>query len=483
MTGPESTPALPRTGRARRGSPPLARHRGPPRLSRLRQTVFPSFDGGGYWPHAWVGAIAMYGLLVVRLGEIWHPLRAVRPVLVTGFVLVLCYYAKSSWRVIRAATSERQVRLTAYYGAWATVTVPFALWKAAAVELLPVFVWALLLLLSILLCAPSRKNLNRILTGYIAALAIYGLAVLAFGATQAGRLSGTAMYDPNDLAALLAAAFPLAVGLVMRRGVARRLLGLGAAILFVAIIAETASRGGVIALVAGTLVFVAGFSFVRTVGLSVLMVLGGILLWSYSPAVFRERTESIGSLQSDYAVTSETGRLQIWKRGIGYALHRPITGVGMNNFAVAEGQTFYQTGFVGHWYTAHDAYLQVAAELGVIGLSLFLTLLWTSGRQARRLWRMGWAARAPASPLHRPELLASLAAFATGALFLSHAYSLVFFGTIGFVAFASRVQRAELATMMSIVPPTRPATGRRRIAQRQSMQSQRRPAFRPRRGG
>ena len=64
---------------------------------------------------------------------------------------------------------------------------------------------------------------------------------------------------------------------------------------------------------------------------------------------------------------------------------------------------------------------------------------------------------------HRPELLASIAAFGVSSFFLSHAYFFVFFALIGFVETATRALQAAES---SPVPVILPAQGRRNGGQR-----------------
>src|SRR5678815_3555338 len=84
--------------------------------------------------------------------------------------------------------------------------------------------------------------------------------------------------------------------------------------------------------------------------------------------------------ESDYNRTDETGRVQIWKRGIGYMLSNPLLGVGAGNFPAAEGllSPFAQRQQFGvgvRWSAAHNTLVQVGAELGVVGLVLFVALV------------------------------------------------------------------------------------------------------------
>ena len=83
--------------------------------------------------------------------------------------------------------------------------------------------------------------------------------------------------------------------------------------------------------------------------------------------------QQMGTITSeeDYNHTSETGRLQIWSRGIGYMLQNPLLGLGPANFPAAEGTLSpfaerQQWGIGVRWNAAHNAFLQVMTVAPVI---------------------------------------------------------------------------------------------------------------------
>ncbi|MBK6308442.1 MAG: O-antigen ligase family protein [Gemmatimonadetes bacterium] len=75
----------------------------------------------------------------------------------------------------------------------------------------------------------------------------------------------------------------------------------------------------------------------------------------------------------------------MWARARIYIARHPVTGVGMGNFPVMEGQYIAEIGRSGKWSTAHNSYYQAAVELGVLGGALFLTQVLLA---LRRGWRV-----------------------------------------------------------------------------------------------
>jgi len=132
----------------------------------------------------------------------------------------------------------------------------------------------------------------------------------------------------------------------------------------------------------------------------------------------------------DYNSTSEAGRLQIWKRGLGYMAERPVFGVGMHNFAVAEGtisplSRLQERGVGVLWGAAHNSFIQVGTELGVPGLLLFLGVIASAFRSLRRVARHPPGVSAAARDRARlaQSLMAALVGFVVGAFFLSLAFA------------------------------------------------------------
>jgi len=205
----------------------------------------------------------------------------------------------------------------------------------------------------------------------------------------------------------------------------------------------TGSRGGLIALVVGSLVFVAAWNFKKVLLYSAFGALAAAALWLKGPQVFRERAESLTSLEEDYNATSVVGRTAIWKRGIGYTVSNPLTGVGLQNFAVAEGRFFEREGMAARWFTAHNSYVQAFAELGIPGGLIFLSLLGTGFRRGVRLWRQP-PREQPQTALWRPEFLAAVTSFSVSGFFLSHAYAFMLWTLLGYISLADRVRRTEL---------------------------------------
>lgn len=401
----------------------------------------PSAAGDWTWRHAPVVAAAMIVVIAVRLHELVPATAVFAPALLLTFGGTGLVLSRTSRGARQRMLRHPLARLTLAYWLFMILTMPFALWPGLSVGNIRYFLPGVALVVTTLLCAPERRTVHMLQRTLVFATVIYAAYVRLFGRVFGeGRLeAGIGMYDSNDMAALFALAFPLALGLARSERGAVRVAAAISAVLFVMLILASGSRGGLIGLGAGAAVFAFGMrGTIRAVAVGSFAV-GLVGLSIFSPA-FNERLSSITDLEDDYNLTHEVGRKAVWTRGGGYILDNPLLGVGVGNFPIAEGdwfEEFYHGTRGAKWSNAHNAYIQAYAELGIIGGSLFVALLVYGMRRSWRLWR---GVRLQQGGIaHRPEFFASLAAFMVCGVFLSHAYFLPLLALLGIIASADRL--------------------------------------------
>ena len=142
------------------------------------------------------------------------------------------------------------------------------------------------------------------------------------------------------------------------------------------------------------------------------------------------RFRTIFTPESDYNVTDREGRFQVWTRGVRYMLTHPLLGIGFRGFETAEGVLSGKrnVGYGIRYTNAHNSFVQVGAELGVLGLAAFVVAWWAAGRGCRRVARRAIRDRAaqPRVSDQEARLAASahcaLLGLAATAFFLSLAY-------------------------------------------------------------
>jgi O-antigen ligase len=233
--------------------------------------------------------------------------------------------------------------------------------------------------------ASTRAGFRTIVHGYLLASVVTSVYSVASGTYVAkGRLAG--LFDPNYFAAELIPAILVACFLFATAGSARKrwLAAAVAGIDFVAF-ALTQSRGGIVGLTVAllaALVF-AGRSRSRMLALVLVLVAIGLGYYlGYKPAhVFA----------SGGRAGTSSGRLDEWRVATRVFAGHPVGGVGLGNYEVVEGSIATQTfnlsvvfWIVNQAHVVHNTYLQMAAELGFVGLSLFLAILVLPLRLAAR---------------------------------------------------------------------------------------------------
>lgn len=405
------------------------------------------------------------------------PLRAIRPgLLIWAFVVAGVFLAPHTvrWGNLTRSWPPRAVLAIA---ALAAFSIPFGLSLGQA-GLYYLNVFARVVLFFVLLVASVRgwEDLRLFVRTFVvsgALLAFLALTVLPFVSTFGGqRLASGVMYDPNDLGMVFLTVIPMGlVAVETARGWLRWLL-IATLPLMGAAVAITGSRGaflGGILLAPVLLVMMNHISLVRRTGAVALL---GIGLLVAAPEGYWDRMATIFEPTEDYNYSDYYGRVQIAKRGVGYMLQYPITGVGISNFGRAEGtltQTL-DTGIGVRWIAPHNTYVQVGAELGIPALACWLALLlggtigvWRLWRRLPGYWRHGTAEQRFLYAMGR-YLPASFLAFAVTSYFTSHAYTPPFYILVAFLtAFLGLVTRKRLARRSVVREGTAPdAQGARR---------------------
>ncbi|HEY0971419.1 MAG TPA: O-antigen ligase family protein [Gemmatimonadales bacterium] len=395
-----------------------------------------------YWRYGLLVAIGVLLIIAVRVHELVPQLAPIRPAIIFGYGGTALLLMNSSDRVIADAIRNPVMRLVALYFTWAAVTAPLALWVGLAADTVKGLMAAMLPVVALMLVRPGREQLHRLQVVLVSATFLIALKLLV--SWSGGRLSQGASFDSNDVASLMAIMLPLALGLAIRARGWHRVLGAVAAFAFIFTAIRTGSRGGTLAVAAAAVVYVLGFPGHRRIIAVVLFMVGSLVTWQLAPAGFRERMISLRTIEQDYNYTSYGGRKQIWQRAREYIRENPVMGVGAGNFPIREGNECTARGMRCKWSATHNAYLQAGAELGLVGLALYIGMLLAAAKQVYPFWRRRKGA--PPEEPHQPELLACLLGFAAGAYFLSHAYFYPMFGVLGLCAYAGRVRVTEMAT-------------------------------------
>jgi O-antigen ligase len=302
-----------------------------------------------------------------------------------GLVLVLAWIARFSLNArdegdLFADHAQLAWLLIAFFG-WAVLTLLWAEQTSLGLTALSRYAPNLLLFPIAYTAVRRQRDLKLVLVAIVLGAviaALFGIAQPPTSAVENTRATGT-VGDPNELAAALLVGLALGAGFAVARGwpSALRLGGLLAIPFCVAGIFLSASRGGLIALsamlVAGTAA--AGRWRVAVIALLGALAAGGALYFTQlAPLPARERllTPNGGS-----------GRSDLWKVGLRIVRANPIGGVGVGNSEHAAANYVLRPGAI-HYsalifssdpFPVHNTYLQILAEMGALGLLLFLAVI------------------------------------------------------------------------------------------------------------
>ena len=376
--------------------------------------------------------VVLYILVTVpRIHEVVPGVAYLRP----GKLLVLpliasALFALPRWQLLSPlrTTTAKCVGVIVVLGAF---SIPLGIWPTNSTLF---FANVLIPMLLLFVCTSAafvdRETAKLCIIALVLSVGVDALYVLAgLAPLVAGRPYIGVGLGPNESAALFVLAFPFAVAIGSGRG-PMRWLGYVIAGLLAAGVMKTGSRGGVIGLAVVALALIVRAGPRRRVTYLVAVAICGLGAALTADDTLIERISTMAHPHADYNVTDREGRLQVWTRGLGYMATHPVLGIGIDGFETAEGVLSgkMNQGYGIRYTAAHNAFVQIGAELGVFGLCAFLVALWSAAQECRRVLRGAARDRAEHGRLADDEsrlataVLCALVGVATTGFFLSLAY-------------------------------------------------------------
>lgn len=343
------------------------------------------------------------------------------------------------WEVLKG--HKAVVVSGALLGIWLTVSTAWAQSPSTAANIAGYYWLGLLAMLIVITTVRSTRaamvvTMAFVIGGVLAALVGLVGGSLTTGAGQTelqGRLTGGGG-DPNlQAAALVASMFVVTglMGLYRRRAV--KLLLAGSFVLITIAFIDTQSRGGLIALlVAAVAAFlISPAQRKRLLQLGGVVVVVGAILGATTPGTLSRITDFSGG---------SSGRNDIWSVAMLVFEQHPVIGVGANNFSIVEPNYVLdihnatRVQYIAEQpllFPAHNSYLQMLADVGVIGLVVYLAAIIAclrAGWLASRLFdRKGHPAHAQ---LARSLLMGAIG-FLTANFFITDGWDWRLWGLLG----------------------------------------------------
>jgi O-antigen ligase len=303
---------------------------------------------------------------------------------VMGLVVGAC------WLVTIVITGRTREPTTYLFGfavfvAWAALTT---FWSADPAESMgAVYLWLQTLLLVYILW-----DLYRTRAALLAGLQAYvlGAYTAVFGAVL-NYLGSNAFYshmdryslgstNPDGYGFIVALGIPIACYLAASAEMPKifRLLNYGylpVAFLGIALSGtRTASVGAAVGLLYGLATLTRLRLFIRVAVVGLLAAALFVLLPVVQPLTSFQR---LGTTATEVTEGDLSGRIGQWEQGLRAFMDHPVLGVGTDQYRTVNTLS----------KVAHNSYLSVLVELGLIGFVLFATILWIVVGQARRLPR------------------------------------------------------------------------------------------------
>lgn len=254
---------------------------------------------------------------------------------------------------------------------------------------------------------------------------LYGVYLSVFSTTIVTSTRMTSFIeDPNSYAIKLVPLVALAYTLIKTEHKRLlRLLAMGILGILFGAVTLSFSRGGLLGLFA--VIVLIGLEEIRNKKALIVLVLFLAVAYLAIPKelAFFSRFRSFEQVTMDASIVQ---RLRVLQGGIQMFLDNPILGVGAGNFIV-HSKDYANTNFP---LVAHNSYLHVAAELGIMGIILFLTLLMKTLVELRAC-RLSLERRLHTLYHFLFGLQVAISGFMVHALFLSEHHNIALFILLG----------------------------------------------------
>lgn len=411
----------------------------------------------GSHPLAFAGLFVFTLLLYVRPNELFPDLFGAFPIMkIVAILTLIVYIGGKLGHGERLSTWPLEMSMLAAIILLGVILTPISAAPGASIDLLTdtFFKVTVIFVLMINLVDTQRRlrlmmKLVVICGAGISAGSIAKFAEGKFTATIQGvgvRIEGTVggiFGNPNDLAMALDLLLPLAIVLAFTSKPAGRVLYLVCAFILAMGTVVTFSRGGFLGLAAagGILLWKLGRKNKLMMGMAALAAC--LVLAMSMPAGYADRLFTIIHTEQD-TTNSAQERQGEMKQALDIALHHPFIGIGMGNYP------FYSN----HAIRAHNAYVEVAGELGLAGLIAYLVLIFAPLRSLKRIERETSGKSEPRRrELHllSAGVHAAIMSYVVCAVFSSAQYQWYLFYVVGYALALRKLHAIEQANKVEAV--------------------------------
>ena len=316
-------------------------------------------------------------VLIGRPQDFLSILVPLRPALTIGLLILIIFISRYSYLLKKIDLHNPQIRKYLYLVIMMVLSIPFAYHrKIAFMFVFTKYLVNILYFFFFFVLVDSIQKVKSILFLCCIGTMLYSLFSLISGGLTGGRLFAGNMFDPNDLAFFLISFLPLNFLFISNsETIKKKIVGVVNICCSLIVTLMTGSRGGFIAL--GVIILLLFFKKTKTIRAAYKMIflcLVSVLIFMNKGTIDFDRFATLMHPSEDYNLTDEFGRKQIWEQGLKLMIMNPVTGVGVGCFDMALGYYRESQGKIAKWQTAHNSWIQMGTETGIIGFILFALL-------------------------------------------------------------------------------------------------------------
>jgi O-antigen ligase len=368
-------------------------------------------------------------------------------------------------RRLEMLRGHKAVLITAIaLGTWLTVSAAWAQSPGTAAKSAGYYWLGLLLVVVVITTVRSTRAALIVMMAFViggvisAIIGLLGVSGTPGQTALDGRLTGGGG-DPNVQAAALVASMFVATGLMgfYRRRRDKLLLAAAFVLITIAFI-KAESRGGLISLLVAAIaaLVISPAQRKRVLQLAAVVVVVTLIFGATTPGALSRITDFGGGT---------SGRNDIWAVATLVFKDHPVIGVGANNFSVVEPNyalTITNATRVTYiaeqplLFPAHNSYLQMLADVGVIGLVVYLAAIFACLRSGWRAARLFEETRRPALAQLARSCVMGAIGFLTAIFFITDGWDWRLWVLLGLGPALLALARGTVPEGTAAVPRGRP---------------------------
>lgn len=402
-------------------------------------------------------------ILYVRPSDLWPSPLANSIALIVGLVMIGLFVPTQLLLEGTLTARPREVNLVLLFGLTGLCSIPLALNPHTAwSEFTASFIRCIVVFIVMVNVVRTENRLKALLFLALASgvwlsgqvINDYRLGLTTVEGYRAGGRGNGMFGNTNDMALHVVTILPIAISFLFgSRGVIRKILFGTFAATMVAAIVLSYSRGAFVGMIVLLIFMALKLARQHRVAIALAVMGLGAATLLLAPDNYGSRLLSIFMPSLDPGGSADARRDELF-RSLYLAIRHPLLGIGMGN---------YRPFMSNRGQVTHNAYTQVAVEMGMTALVCYTLFIVTPLRKLGQIARETFATRGNSRYYYLSVgLQASLLGFMVSSFFLSVAYFWYAYYLVGYAVCLRRLYEAE--TGKEVVVESRRDRKRKAIA-------------------